>query len=729
VRLKQFQTSFVSGQISTKLQTRTTQPIYENGALEITNGELLMQGGVLRRPGTKRLATVPGEQCRIEGHVYSRHEAYLLAFQPGRLDIFTSEGNFVREVTGQPWNATTMWTMTVKRWGNFTFICDQTFRPQFLLRRSVGDFVMSAWSFDNKHPLYKYAPDTDRMEIVNLEANPLVLRTPDDPLFFQPIHVGRLFDFFGATIEITAVQNHTYPGSVEGRQATGVFTADSRFRHLDPNPFTVVNGSNRVTMIMVSHGMTQGQTFTIENAAALAGLNLNGTRTVLEVIDEDRFAFTGPGNASTTQSIPSETGGGPSVRVRTRGPTRIWAEPVFSPVRGWPQAVEFHQGRLYFAGGPQLGDAIFGSRVRGLFDFDPGEGGEDEGVVMIAETQTNAIRHLVSAGDLLVFGDEGEAFIPSSDEGISQATARGLSQSALGSAFVAPLKYDGAVLFCDVMGQHVYEFIYSEQLAAYVPTPISGLCPELIVEPLQSATYKGSPRNQTPVCLWVMSDGSIAVFASRRAEGSAGWVRWVTQGDFQSVAALNERLYCAVRREIDGEMETVIEEFAGNGYTIPDGCFELEAAGPTREWVSPFGEGVEIDVVDLDTGAFLGREMGGTAGEFTMAIDAQRIAVGLPFTTRIETLPPALQLPDGPSFGEVQRIAKVISQFHETAYARIDGEEVVNRLASDMLGPLELHTGGIQTRQMGFRRGPTVTVECDVPVPFCLLGMLVEVMT
>jgi hypothetical protein len=730
VRLKTFQTSFVSGQISTKLRARVGQQVYENGAADLTNCELMMQGGVARRAGSRVLASLPASvtDCRIEGHVFNRSEAYLFVFSPGMLRIYDANGAFVRDATGQPWGAQTIWTMSVRTFGNITFVCDQSFRPITITRRNVGSFVLSSVQFDNPHPVAKYEAHDTRLRVL---SSP----TPPSPYTNYLEAVGWAFDEVGAPsfanthVSITGQLFETGAlVTVSGQlrlQARRLGAEQGKF--LDPNPFTTVSNRHRIVMTWYDHGFTSADEnvaqFTISDSTAVGGhSNVNGTWTVELVLDEDRIAFWNP-----TQATSSDTAGGPAVRVRSMGPTRDWAERVFSQSRGWPQAVEFHQGRLWLAGPTKLADAVFGSRLRSLFDFDPGEGRPTDAVRAISETQNNAIRHLISTDDLLVFGDLGEAYFPSADEPLSQETVRGLPQSTIGSSFVRPIRYDGAVLFVDVMGQHVHEFIFAEQMAAYVSTPVSALCPELIRRPRQAVAYKGSERHSTPFCIWTMADGSVAVFTSRRAEGAAGWVRWETKGDFLSFATLNERLYAVVRRNLNGQDQIAIEEFCGDGCPIPDGCYELTSGDPSTSWTSPYGQGAEVDVVDADAGVYLGRATGGFAGQFEMDVAASRVLVGLPFVSRVETLPPALQLPEGMSLGERQSISQVVTHFHETSYAEIDGSVMVQRMAYDMTGDLTPFSGPIPTRQAGWLRHPTVAVECPYPVPFSVLGMMVEV--
>ena len=61
-------------------------------------------------------------------------------------------------------------------------------------------------------------------------------------------------------------------------------------------------------------------------------------------------------------------------------PTRNWSEEAFSPVRGWPAAVCFHQDRLVIGGSRDLPNRLWLSKTARLFDFDLGDGLDDEAI-------------------------------------------------------------------------------------------------------------------------------------------------------------------------------------------------------------------------------------------------------------------------------------------------------------------------------------------------------------
>ena len=71
--LKTVLTNFSSGELNPLLATRIDTPAYTNGAKQCRNFALLAEGGLMRRPGTTYLATLPAES-RLIPFVFSYDE-------------------------------------------------------------------------------------------------------------------------------------------------------------------------------------------------------------------------------------------------------------------------------------------------------------------------------------------------------------------------------------------------------------------------------------------------------------------------------------------------------------------------------------------------------------------------------------------------------------------------------------------------------------------------------
>jgi len=91
------QNSFQFGEVSPSLTSRTDSPIYKNSAEKVRNFFIRGEGGVTKRPGTKRwhnFASAPAyssdlrQTVRIEPFIFSDDEQYIIAFSNTALRYF-----------------------------------------------------------------------------------------------------------------------------------------------------------------------------------------------------------------------------------------------------------------------------------------------------------------------------------------------------------------------------------------------------------------------------------------------------------------------------------------------------------------------------------------------------------------------------------------------------------------------------------------------------------------
>lgn len=81
--------SFNAGEISPMMDMRSDFGKYNNACRELENMLILSQGPIIRRPGTKYIATSPSAQsARLISFEYSKTDAYIILITDGRMDFF-----------------------------------------------------------------------------------------------------------------------------------------------------------------------------------------------------------------------------------------------------------------------------------------------------------------------------------------------------------------------------------------------------------------------------------------------------------------------------------------------------------------------------------------------------------------------------------------------------------------------------------------------------------------
>lgn len=723
-RLRSFQTNFSRGQVSARLGARVDLDTYRNAAGEITNGIPTPQGGTAVRPATWRRAELAAG-ARLEEFNFSLTLAWGLAFSPGRLDIFDTTGAVIQTIAGCPWDATSMWTFTLDQEGNFAFIADNSFRTVYLQRTGAATFSLVEFDFSEradgakKHqPYYNYVGGGVTIEIAagtNEEGSLVTLAASND--VFDLSHVGERFSIRNGEVEITAVATDV-SATASVKRVVGQL--------LDPFPLYVINGSTTVTVTAVDHGLSAGDTFELYNVSDCGGItaaNLGGARTVLRVTDDDRFEFTAGAAGSST-----EDGGGSTVELRTGAATTNWKEPVFSALRGWPQAVMLHDGRLWFGGPPNLRDGRWASKPLGdWFNFDMGDGAANDGITAIGGLRGGSIRHMLGADDVLIFCDKGEAYMPASKEPITQATVQSIPQTTKGAAFTRPQVIDGATVFLDALGLHLHEFVYSDSETPYSTTPLTTLDPDVLDQPMHSCVFPGDPENAIPFALYPGADGSAGLFFSQKQDGVGGFIRWETLGSFISFGTINGQLFACVERDMDGATEYWLEEFDWTREARVDSAVKLTGAAAT-EWSAPDFANETIYATNAD-GYPIGPADVDVLGDFTVTYETDTVILGFGFNWAIETLPPVFQIREGLTVGAVVSLVRAVVKFHGMTAAVVAGQDLLVRDADDMEAPYPApFTGEQEFWLLGDgERAPTVRVEGAAPSVGSVLGMMVEV--
>lgn len=729
--LKTVITNFSAGELNPLLATRTDTPAYINGAKQCRNFSLLAEGGVMRRPGTSYLATLPAE-CRLIPFVFSDDEIAIIALSNNRMDVYNISGTALSSnvTTNCNWTTAQLFELNFAQFGDTIFITHRDNPIRKIFRSSATAFNVQTFSFDeddsvtvggvnkSKQPFYKYA-----------------------------------------------------------------------------------DGSISVTLS--SHATGTGRTLTSSSGYFTSAY----VNTYLEVNDKQVFVtgFTDASNITVT--VIEDTG--------TTGPHFNWKEQTISSINGYPQAVTFHNNRLWLGGVKNRPASVLASRISEYFNFDTGSGAADEAIDLdIAGSEVNEVRHFLSGKDLQVFTDGGEYYVPrATDNTITPANIAVLRQTPYGIGRTAPVMFDQAAGFVQKNGKSVREFIYSDIEDGYKSTSVSILAEHLIDSPKQLAIIKGNFTRPEQYAFFLNDgtthNGAMAIFHSVRDEKIAGWGLWTTRDNdyFQSVIALNEYLIVACKRVLDGSTVYTLEKFADDdsltldcsltstvsqrgtplvqggsqsGSTLTTDGFTTDPlvhetftiAGNTTEYTiqAVTNNGGGSYTLNLDqalaatpadnavitivkghlhtvNGIYTNEsincvEGNSSLGAFTVSASdtisltnphATGVKIGFNYTPVIETMPIDKELPEGPLTGLPRRISRAIIDLNSALDLTV---KAADSTAKSLVVQQVNFTGGSDLTAvtekkefffLGYDKSPTVTLSQDDPLPIKVLGMSVEV--
>lgn len=743
--------NFQYGEISPSLVSRTDTPLYNNSAKKVENFFLRNEGGLLKRFGTKRIyefdTTVDSsatQQLRLVPFIFSDDERYIVSLESAKIRVFqisptTGAVSLIQTLTQDadsnaiPFTNAKLPELTYAQFGDVMFIAHQTFMVRKLVRTSLTTFELQVMNFNESadgyrinQPYYSFQNVGVTLDPSATTGNGITVTTSEN--YFDTTgsqsggnypdskHVGVVLRYHNNEIEIKSVQSAT--------QATGDVT-DELLVHLDQDAIETTDGSTDIHITFANHGLSTSDSITISAAGAVGGIsanNINGTRSVTEVINENEFVVTAGASAN------ESTIGGGSPKIVTHAASTEWGEQSYSSLRGYPGAVTFHENRLWLGGTLAQPDGIWASKSADYFNFDIGTAEDDDALDITASIgEINTIRHLVSNRDLQIFTSTSEMYIPSfTEKPITPTNAQVRRQTSYGANFVRPNSFDGATIYVQKTGSVVREYIYSDSEAAYVSTGISVLSPHLITGPVQMSILRGAINRPESYAFVLNNDGTIAVFTSNRAEQRAGWTQWTTSGKFHSVCTVDDRVFCigtydtgaGTDKHILMEFDSSLNMDFSNDFTGTAGVFDVS---------SHFANGAVVKVVS-------GNDY---LGEFTVAsgnVDVSAVQeitsaeIGFDFNVEAETLPLDAQVTNGPLTGEPRSVNRVVVDLLDTLSVSVNDKKLVIRTVTDDFSQSrEAVTGKREFRLLGYSKDPTVKITQTAPMSLQLNGIVAEV--
>jgi hypothetical protein len=246
--------------------------------------------------------------------------------------------------------------------------------------------------------------------------------------------------------------------------------------------------------------------------------------------------------------------------------TELWQESEWSDFRGWPSAVAFHEGRLYWAGKAK----VWGSVSDEFENFDPNFFGDAAPISRsITAGGVDTINWIASLGRLLIGTPVKEinAKTNSLEEPLTPTNFNLRDVSSQGSRRVNPLKLDNSVYFIQSGGTRLMETALAQNGFDYDTQDRSILVPE-IGKP--EFTRLGAQRKPDTRIHCIRSDGTVGMLVHEPSENVLAWCDIESSGGVngavEDVIVLpgteEDSVYYIVRREINGSTVRYLEKWA-----------------------------------------------------------------------------------------------------------------------------------------------------------------------
>jgi hypothetical protein len=418
-----------------------------------------------------------------------------------------------------------------------------------------------------------------------------------------------------------------------------------------------------------------------------------------------------------------------------------YREGAWSTKRGFPRAVTFHEGRLYFGGTDFQPQVVHGSVTNDFENFAPSK---TDGTVLdtsgvsypIAANKVNVIRWLMSTRVLLVgtLGAE-HALKGDLNKGLTPSSAAAKGESTYGSSRVQAQRVDDVVLFVQRSGRKIRELVFSFDTDSYKAPNLTLLAEHLLPSSAANAAEMAWQTETDPILWVVRADGVLLGMTYDRTQEVAGWHQHTTDGKFESVAVIphhnldRDQTWVIVNRTINAATKRYVEflddkgnPFAAYGALNVDSGLTYDAAPATTFTGLSHLEAKTVKIVG-DGAVYPDKTV--TSGQVTITPAASKVEIGLGYTSTLETHRPEVPLPGGgTSQGRKKRWAEVVVRLHNTLGVTVLGDFIPFRSSADDMGePPALFSGDRRKTNLGWERDGRVKVEQTQPLPCTVLGI------
>lgn len=725
------QKSFETGEVGQAHIWRADLKVRASSVKRARNVRILVSGGLEARPGTERLATLPGDGVVREMVVGDT--AYMLVLTHEAVAIWDMDSRtLVQTITGCDWTLTMIQDdetpLTVDAYDRQARVFHPNMLEQVIERSELG-----VWSVSDdlpapgiggsvRQPYYRYAA-RDVSLTPSATSGVGVTLTASDP-YFSPGHVGLRLTLQGREVEVTAV-------------STASSVTATVIQQLYPTRTVTVadtTGYEPGEIVQGDISQTKGEVVAVNSGTQLTVLMRSFTDFIYD------GAATPPGEqligVNKTSRLSAATA------ITTPAAVLDFSEQAESGVRGWCATGTVHRNRLWKARLFQSPFAVLASAIGDFQDFSVGEGDNDAIFELVGDTRAGVVRHVISSEQLLLGTSRGIYYYPESEANPIRPTSFSLNQIGPdGLSACRPVLISEGVMAVENGGGTVLGiFPTGDVRRSWRVVDLSLLSNHLIASPRSLAYVSGGETDPERYVYAANQDGTAPVVYYSDSAEVFGWTLWETAGVFRNLAAYKGECWAVVRRMHGATPVFSLEAFDAERFM--DACVDVEsgdlqgpAAGETIQ--TPDGP-VAADKVyraaalagatcSLMIGeAYIGEVTLDDDGDFGVPDLDGDIVLGRNFFPEVETWPP-MEAEDQRSRRRKQRISGAIVRWMGR-YLAINGRVLpVYRGGENTALAPPLRDEEVREPCFGWEDEPTVTITRPFPGPWRMYGVSLEV--
>ena len=268
--------------------------------------------------------------------------------------------------------------------------------------------------------------------------------------------------------------------------------------------------------------------------------------------------------------------------------SEFWAEGAWSTVNGFPTAVAFYEGRLWWAGN----NGIYGSVSDDFYNYNPDTIGDSAPINRtIGSGPVDDINWILPLQRLILGAEGAEHSVraTSFDEVLTPSNFNIKEASSYGSKDATAVKVDSRGVYVQRGGSRVFGLGFDLETGDYRSDELTLVVPEVCQPSVVHLAVQRLPDTRIHC---VRSDGKVAVLIYNPVENVLCWVLVETDGEVEDVVVLpgdnEDRVYYVVKRTIDGNTKRYLEKWAleseaqgGEDNKIADSFLVYEGASTT----------------------------------------------------------------------------------------------------------------------------------------------------
>ena len=312
--------------------------------------------------------------------------------------------------------------------------------------------------------------------------------------------------------------------------------------------FTSSDGGDNIDMPFMHFEDSDNISITITMSGGTAHLNTNQDFWTADSVD-GHLSMLGKTWLITSYIGPREvTAACNGVFTIPNSPITDWQEAVFSPRRGWPSCITFHQNRLVFGGAKSWPGGVWMSCVGDHKNFNTGTGLDDQTIYFtLLSSRRQHICTMVSSDNLQILTSEGEWAV--SNKPLTPESVNIKMHTTIGCAadrYLPPQEIDGSTIFISNNKRDIRQMVLDDLGEKYRADNLCALAEHIINNPIDIAYNKTDKK-----LFVVMSNGEMAVLNRNTALEISGWGHYTTSGEFKSVAVCDGTTYVVTKRDND----------------------------------------------------------------------------------------------------------------------------------------------------------------------------------